>query len=81
MAFIDDRIDRCKERIVAYENAIDAILLQGVAQYTLTTGQTTQQVTKLNLASIEKMLALCYDQLVTLEARRDGASSYLRGGW
>ena len=80
--FLAERIAKCKLRIAAYEDAIDAILIRGVAQYSLTTGQTTQQVTKLNISSLEKMLGIEENRLVTLETRLNGGgSSYMRGGW
>ena len=82
MAYIDDRIERVKARILAYEDAIDAFLLHGVSQYTLTTGQTTQQVTRASLPSLEKMLQLCINDLAILDARKNGGgASYVRGAW
>jgi len=70
--FWQDRLTRCKEQIVAYEDAIDALVNGGVQSYTLNTGQTVQTVTKVNIASLRSMLSELYNRAATLEARVGG---------
>lgn len=71
-AWLEARIARKKELIIAYENAIEA-LAGGAQQYTLNTGQTTQSVTKANLGSLRVALNGFENDLATLEARLCGA--------
>lgn len=78
--WLDARIARTKELIVAYEDAIEAIS-SGAQSYTLNTGQTTQSVTKANVGSLRIQLDSLENRLATLIARRCGSSRYFRPGW
>ena len=69
--WIQDRIARTEEMIVAYEDAILA-LSGGAQSYTLDTGQTRQVVSKADLSQMRSMLA-------TLENRRAAYRSRLCG--
>lgn len=71
-AFLQTRIDAIEARIVAYEAASLALASDGIQSYMLDTGQTIQKVTKLDLQWIESTLEKLMNQLVTLEARRNG---------
>ncbi len=71
-AFIQARIDATKAQIIAYEDAVLA-LAGGVQSYTLDTGQSSQQVTKLNLNSLNSTVASLYNRCATLEARLNGS--------
>ena len=74
-AFLQARIDKTKELIVAYENAALAISTGEISQYTLDTGQSRQVVTKTNLATLSNQIDALYNRLVTLEARQTGDGS------
>ena len=78
--FLIERIARCKAQISAYENALDALQVQGVSQYSLTTGQTTQQVTKHDIRGIESMISVALNRLSMLEVRLAGSAVYGRAG-
>lgn len=73
-AFIQARIDATKLQIVAYEDAALA-LASGVQSYTLDTGQSRQEVTKLNLRSINDTINSLYNRCATLEARLNGSGT------
>jgi hypothetical protein len=74
-AFLQARIDKTKELIVAYEGAALAISSGEISQYTLDTGQSRQVVTKTNLATLSNQIDALYNRLVTLEALQTGDGS------
>lgn len=77
-----DRLERTKTAIVSLEDAIDAIVVGGVESYTINTGQTTQTVTRSNLATYNSQLSNLYNRLATLEARLYGSGTTNMGaGW
>ena len=81
-AFILDRITAVKAQIVAYEDAVTALGVNGAVQsYTLDTGQSRQTVTTADLSALQKILDSLYNRLATLEARLYGAASQGRPGW
>ena len=59
---------------MAYEDAIDALVVQGMQSYTLDTGQTRQTVTRFELASLQRQLDSLMNRLATLEARKTGCN-------
>jgi hypothetical protein len=69
MGFWEDRIDQTQKQIIAYEEAIDAILIHGMASFDLDTGQTRQKVTYQNVKEMQGVLDQLYGRLETLEAR------------
>ncbi|MCK5606564.1 hypothetical protein KAR91_31970 [Candidatus Pacearchaeota archaeon] len=73
--FLQARIDKIKELIVAFENAALSISTGEISQYTLDTGQSRQVVTKTNLATLNNHIDALYNRLVTLEARQTGNGS------
>ncbi len=79
--FIQDRITRTKELIIAYEDAMLALGEGGVQSYTLDTGQDRQQVTKFDIADLQKTLDALYNRCATLEARLNGAATMVRPAW
>lgn len=79
-SWLEARIARTKELIVAYENAIDA-LASGAQNYTLDTGQTRQVVQRAQLGELRNMLDSLENRLATLCARAYGASFYGRPGF
>lgn len=81
-AFLQTRITNTESQICAYEGAIEALVVQGVASYTLDTGQTTQTVTKLNLSGLQKSLDALYNRRATMLARCNGAgNTHSRPAW
>lgn len=72
-SFILDRITATRAQIVAYEAAIEALVAGGIQSYILDTGQTTQTVTKLDLADLQKAMDGLYNRCATLEARLNGS--------
>jgi hypothetical protein len=81
-SFIQDRITATKALIVAYENAIDAIVSGTVQSYTLDTGQSKQTVTKIDLNALNASLDGLYNRCATLEARLNGSGTIItRPSW
>lgn len=72
ISFLQSRLDNLETIIIAYDDAILALLTGGAQSYTLDTGQTRQTVTKLNLAELQRTRESLYNQYVTLEARLKG---------
>ena len=70
--FIQARITATKLQIVNYEDAAAALGAGGIQSYILDTGQTRQNVTKLDLNMIQKTIDSLYKRLATLEARLTG---------
>lgn len=79
-AFLDARIARTEEMIVAYEDAILA-LAGGAQSYTLDTGQTRQTVTRAQLMDLRATLSNLENRRETLKARRFGGSIHVRPGF
>ena len=77
-SWLDARITRTQEMIIAYEDAILNITTTG-QNYTLDTGQTRQTKTQADLGSMRLELDSLENRLATLCARRFGASFYARG--
>jgi len=73
-AFLTERIIKTKALIIAYEDALLA-LASGVQSYKLNTGQTDQTVTKLDLTSLNDVLASLNNRCATMEARLNGSGT------
>ena len=67
--FLLTRLTRVRALIVAYEDAIEALIGDGVQSYTLNTSQSTQTVTKFDLTNLNKALDGLYNRCAALEAR------------
>jgi hypothetical protein len=81
IAWINDRITATKTEIVAYEDAV-LKLGAGAQSYSLSTGQTTQQVTKANLGQLQASLASLENRLQYYQNKLNGgANSYGRAGF
>jgi hypothetical protein len=74
-AFIQARIDATKLLIVAYEDAVLALVTGGVQSYQLDTGQTNQTVTKINVPAMNRQIDGLYNRCATLEARLNGSGT------
>lgn len=79
--FLQQRIDATKALIVAYEDAVTALVSGGVQTYTLDTGQSRQTVTRLELATLNRNIDSLYNRLATLQARLNGGSVNVRPAW
>lgn len=67
--YIVQRIETTKAAIIAYEDAIDAILVGGHQKYVLDTGQSSQTVTRLDVNTMQEKIDLLYSRLDALCAR------------
>ena len=81
-SFIQARIDATKLQIVAFEDAAFAIGTGTIESYIMDTGQTRQNVTKLNLHLLSKAIDGLYNRCATLEARLNGSGVIIgKPGW
>ena len=82
IAFLQERITKTKALIVAYEDAVTALVTNGVQRYTLDTGQSRQDVTKIDVPKLNTQIDGLYNRLCTLQARLDGSGSGIaRPAW
>ena len=80
--WLEQRIERTKALIVKIEDAIDQLSTGAVQSYTLSTGQTSQTVTKANLGSLRATLSDLESRLSSLCARLTGGSTvYVKPGF
>ena len=82
--FLQARIDRTKDQILAIEDVLDAMALEegaGTKSYSLNTGQTVQTVTKHDTHRLEASVDSLMNRLVTLEARQSGGTVQGVPGW
>lgn len=70
--FLQARIDATKLLIVAYEDAVTALVAGTIESYTLDTGQSRQTVTKFDIKKLNAAIDGLYNRCVTLEARLHG---------
>lgn len=82
-AFLTERITKTKALIVAYEDALAALIgANAVQSYSLDTGQTKQTVTRANIKDLQDTVDKLYNRLCILEQRLNGGSTYVaRGAW
>lgn len=66
------RLETIGAIIIQYEDAILQLSTGAVQSYSLNTGQTTQSVTKFDVARLQSALPGLYDQYATLDARVNG---------
>ena len=74
-SFLQDRVIKIQNQIIAYEDAITALVSGGVQEYSLDSGQTKQKVTRLDVKSMQDALDTLYNRLTTLQARLSGSGS------
>ena len=80
--FLQDRIDKIKAIILLYEDAITAVITNGMESYTLDTGQSRQTVTKLDIDKLEEALDKLLNRLDVLQQQLDGnGTSIVRPAW
>jgi len=73
--FIQQQIDIAVAQLDLYNDAINALVVQGVKSYSLNTGQTTQSVTKFDLIELQKTVDSLLNRIATLEARLKGCGT------
>lgn len=73
--FWSDQLEAAKRSAVAIQAAIDALTIGGVQMYRLSTGQTDQMVTKMNLTSLNTVLQSTLNRVATLQARIGGCGT------
>jgi hypothetical protein len=78
-AWLQSRLEAVQAQIEAAETAMLALSAGTLASYTIDTGQTTQTVTKRNLASLQMFIDSLYARLDYLDNRINGEGLYLRG--
>lgn len=72
--FLQERIDKIKLRIVAYEDQLLALATEaGIQQYTIDTGQSRQTVVNVSIPDMEKALESLENTLCTYQARLTGS--------
>ena len=81
-AYLTEKIAKLKILIDATEDAVLAITSGAVEEYRLDTGQTVTNVTKINLATIQKVLDGLYNRLAIFEGRLNGGQTItVRPAW
>lgn len=81
-ADLQARITKTKALIVVYEDAALALGVGGVQSYILDTGQTRQNVTRMDLKALQDTIDALYNRCATLEARLNGGgTSIARPAW
>jgi hypothetical protein len=80
--FFRDQITATKAEILALQEASLALSTGAIQSYTLSTGQTSQTVTKHNLSTIESAIERLLNRLAVLDARVNrNARIYVRPSW
>ena len=79
--YIQARITATKAQIEAYEAAILAFADGAQQSYRLDTGQSVVQVTRADLATLNKTIDTLYSRLAGLEARLYGSAVTVQPGW
>lgn len=81
-AYLQERITVTKTIIEAFEDAILALTIGQMTQYTMDTGQSRVVVTRADLVRLNAGLDGLYNRLCTMQARLDGSGSVtVRPGW
>ena len=81
LAFWLERQEKAKEQIIAYEDAITFLITNPTKSYKLDTGQSNQEVTRVDLGTLQTQLDGLMNRLVTIEARIKGASNINAPAW
>lgn len=78
-AWIEEKIAKTEALIDAYEDALAAFAADGSIQsYSIDTGQTTQSVSRAQIASVRLLLDGLYSRLSDLCARQEGRTIIAR---
>jgi len=71
--YLQQRIDKLKQRIEALEDAYFQIASGAILSYTLDKGQSRQVVTKASLSEMQRVIDGMMNQLAVMCARLDGS--------
>jgi len=80
-SFWIDQLTKAKAQASALDEAIVFLYANPHKSYTLDTGQSSQQVSRPDLDSLQSQYDLLLNRISTLEARCNGASQQMRPGW
>ena len=73
--FLQERIAATKALIIVYEDALTALVNNGIQRYVLDTGQSRSEVTKIDVPKLSAQLDGLYNRLATQEARLNGSGT------
>ncbi len=76
-AQVQSQIDYKYALMLKYQNQLDIIIENGMANYELDTGQSRQKVTKLDESRLNAAIARLENQCATLSARLNGSGSHI----
>ena len=79
--FLEDRLTATKNQILAYEAAIDFLIANPTKRYKLDTGQSSQEVTRQDLTTLQDDLDKLYSRYETLEKRCNSRPLINAPGW
>ena len=80
--FLQERITKIKERIVAYEDAMLLISTGAIEEYQIDTGQTKTRVKKSNIKTMQDVIDAMLNQLCVYQARLNGGNTItVRPAW
>lgn len=74
-AFLEERITKIKERIIAYEDAMLAISSGAIEEYRIDTGQTKTTVKKSNINTLQDVIDRMLNQLCVYQTRLNGGGT------
>lgn len=76
-----DQLTKAKAQAIALDTAIVFLYANPHKSYTLDTGQSSQQVSRPDLDSLQRQYDSLLNRIATLEARCYGASQQIRPGF
>lgn len=76
-----DQITEAKAQLTALNTAIRFLYANPHKSYTLDTGQSSQQVSRPDMDSLQKQKRGLQNEIAELDARCNGASQQIRPGW
>ncbi len=76
-----DELAKAKAQAVALDTAILFLYANPHKSYTLDTGQSSQQVSRPDLDSLQSQYDGLLNRIASLDARCNGASQQIRPGW
>jgi len=79
--FLKQRIEKAKNTIIAYEDALIALSAGNIQSYMIDTGQTKQTVTMQDIEKINNIIASLENKLATLTARINNIPTHVVPLW
>jgi len=81
-AFWQSRLVKAQTQLGEIEDAIEALTIGGLSQYTMNTGQGVVTVTKLNLRSMQESVDVLLNRITGIENRICGSNvTIARAAW